>query len=79
MRIEGGERLVHEQHLRLIGKHARNLDALFHAAGQLGGMFVILALQPDEIEVAMCTFETLLSWQPACMPNSTLPNAVSHG
>ena len=36
VRVERGERLVHQQHLRLVGEHARDLDALLHAAGQLG-------------------------------------------
>ena len=53
VRVECGERLVHQQHLRLVGEHARDLDALLHAAGQLGRMLVVLALQPDEIEIAV--------------------------
>ena len=30
--IERSERLIHEQHSRLIGQSARNRDALFHSA-----------------------------------------------
>ena len=32
VRVERGERLVHQQHLRLVGQHAGDLDALLHAA-----------------------------------------------
>ena len=80
MRVERGERLVHQQHLRLVGQHARDLDALLHAAGQLGGMLVLLALQADELEIALCALAPLRRGTPRMRrPNSTLPSAVSHG
>ena len=63
--VERGERFVHQQHLRLVGEHARDLDALLHAAGQLGRMLVILAPQPDEVEIAVRPLEPLGARQPA--------------
>src|SRR5258707_13015171 len=51
MGVECGERLVHQQYLRFVGEHARDLDALLHAAGQLGWMLVLLAGEPDQLEV----------------------------
>jgi hypothetical protein len=32
LRVEGGERFLHEQHLRTVGKCARKTDALFRSA-----------------------------------------------
>ena len=36
--VDGGERLVHQQHARLVGERAGDRDALLHAAGELPGM-----------------------------------------
>src|SRR5438067_3086337 len=40
LRIERAKRLVHEQHLRIEREHARERDALLHAAGELGRIVV---------------------------------------
>ena len=34
-RVERAERLVHQHHLRVVGQHAGDGDALLHAAGKL--------------------------------------------
>jgi hypothetical protein len=44
MRVECRKWFIHQQHVRLVGKNAGNLNALLHASGQLGGMLVILAM-----------------------------------
>ena len=51
LRVEGTERLVHEQHLGLVGQAARDRDALLHAAGQLVRVAVGELGQPDQLEV----------------------------
>ena len=47
-RIERAERLVHQQDAGIVGKHARNGDALLHAAGELVGIAAGGALKADE-------------------------------
>src|SRR5438309_1935055 len=37
LRVERAEGLVHQQHFGIEGEHARERDALLHAAGKLGG------------------------------------------
>ena len=78
MGVERGERLVHQQHLRLVGQHAGDLDALLHAAGELGRMLVLLAVEADQLEVAPRLQLALGAATPRMRrPNSTLPSAVS--
>src|SRR5680860_623382 len=36
--VQGGERLVHQQHVGIVGEGTRDRDALLHAAGQLVGI-----------------------------------------
>src|SRR5262249_41160584 len=52
LRVEGAERLVHEQHLGIDGKSAGNADALLHPAGELVGAAVERVGEPDELEIA---------------------------
>ncbi len=59
MRIERRERLVHQQHLRFVGEHARDLNALLHAAGQFRRMLVTLPLQADEFQIMLRTLQPL--------------------
>ncbi len=35
LRVDAGERLVHQQHVGIVGERADDADALLHAAGQL--------------------------------------------
>ena len=48
--VERGERLVHQQDLRLGGERARDRDALAHAAGQLGRIAALEAVEPDQLD-----------------------------
>ena len=50
LRVERGERLVHQQHVRLVGEAAGDRDALLHAAGQLVRVAVGEAGEADELE-----------------------------
>ena len=43
-RVERGERLVEEQHLRVAGQRSGQADALLHAAGELVGVGLLVAL-----------------------------------
>ena len=45
--VERGERLVHQQDFRLGGEGAGERDALAHAAGELAGIAVLEAVEPD--------------------------------
>ena len=49
-RIERAERLVHQDELGIVNERARDRGALLHAAGKLVGVFVLVALEPDERE-----------------------------
>jgi hypothetical protein len=43
--VERAERLVHQQDLRLGGERARDRDALAHAAGKLGRIALLEAVE----------------------------------
>ena len=47
LRVERGERLVHQQDFRVHHQRAGEIDALLHAAGELVGIVVLEALEPD--------------------------------
>ena len=40
LRVDAGERLVHQQHVGLVGQRPHHADPLLHAAGQLVGIAV---------------------------------------
>ena len=48
--VERTERLVHEQHRRIMHQGADNADPLLHAAGELGGIALLELAQSDEID-----------------------------
>ncbi len=48
LRIERGERLVHEQDLRVDRQRAGKIDALAHAAGKLAREIGLESAEPDE-------------------------------
>ena len=50
LRVERGERLVHQQDFRIDRERAREVDALAHAAGKLARIVVLEAFEPDELE-----------------------------
>ena len=49
-RVERRERLVEQQHLRVDGQRAGQADALLHAAGELVGVVVLVALEADQLD-----------------------------
>ena len=50
-RVDRAERLVHQQHVGLADQRARDADALLHAAGELIGIIVLVAVEPDQTDV----------------------------
>ncbi|GAB3843790.1 hypothetical protein GCM10027610_057110 [Dactylosporangium cerinum] len=53
-RVERGERLVEEEDLRIDGEGAGQADALLHAAGELVGVQLLAARQPDQVDHLLC-------------------------
>ena len=51
LRVERGERLVHQQDRRIHRERAHQADALLHAAGELIGIVLLEAGEPDELEI----------------------------
>ncbi len=50
LRVERGERLVHQQDLGLVRHEPRERDALPHAAGKLVRILALGARQADEVD-----------------------------
>src|SRR3954462_15855549 len=48
--IECAERLVHQQNLRMVSQRSSQRYALLHAAGQLLGIEILVALEPDHFD-----------------------------
>jgi hypothetical protein len=59
--IERRERLVHQQHRRILHQPARDRDALLHAAGELMRVARAEALQADEVEHVGCALAAFLA------------------
>ncbi len=51
LRVERGERLVHQQHRRVHRQRPHQADALLHAAGELIGIVLLEAGEPDQLEI----------------------------
>ena len=51
LRVERGERLVHQQDRRVDGERADEADALLHAAGELIGIVLLEAGEADQVEI----------------------------
>ena len=51
--VERAERLVHQQQIGVEGERPGDRGALLHAARQLPGIFLLEALQVDELERAL--------------------------
>ncbi|MET4278485.1 hypothetical protein ABIB68_006587 [Bradyrhizobium sp. F1.2.2] len=62
--VERGERLVHQQHLGIIGEASRDRDTLLHAAGELMRIAVGKAGQPDQVEEMPRDVAPLLGLEP---------------
>ena len=50
-RVERAERFVHQQDVGVVGEHARDGDALLHAAGKLARIARCGLLQADELQI----------------------------
>jgi hypothetical protein len=48
--VEGAERLVEEEHLRVHHERSGERAAHLHAAGELLGMLVLVAVEPDQLD-----------------------------
>ena len=70
--IERGERLVHQQHLGAQRQRARDLHALLHAAGQLPGIIVGVAVEPNETERVAHPLLDLAARQSAFQPEGDI-------
>jgi hypothetical protein len=84
LRIERRQRLVHQQHVGLVGDEARERRALAHAARELVRIFVFRPLSPTRSIVlrTRCARAAASRPRPAGpwrKPNSTLPHTVCHG
>ncbi len=51
LRVERGERLVHQHDVRIDRERAHQADALLHAAGELVGIVPLETVQADQIEI----------------------------
>ena len=64
-RIERAERLVHQQDAGVVGEHARDGDALLHAARELVRVAIGRALEPDQLHELVRDLVDLAARQPA--------------
>ena len=73
LRVDGGERLVHQHHFGRVGERARDGDALLHAARQLVRILVL-----DVVQVGDCQDSGAPSHSArrARMPRSLRPSAA---
>ena len=79
--VERAERLVHQQHRRLLREAARDLHALLHAAGKLRRIVIGVIAEPDFFqEFLQCAAPRCAAGTPAASSASeTLPAAVRQG
>ena len=64
-RVERAERLVHQERAGVVGEHARDRDALLHAAGELARIAVGETFETDQLEEFVGDVVDLASWQAA--------------
>ena len=50
LRVERGERLVHQQHFRVHDQRAREVHALLHAAGEFVRIVMLETREADEFD-----------------------------
>ena len=62
--IQRGERLIHEQYLRIDDQRAGEVHALLHASGELVGIVMLESRESDESDILLGFFSRLLSYQP---------------
>ncbi len=80
-RVERAERLVHEEHVGLLGERTGERDPLAHAAGQLVRQLVAEGCRGSRGRAARSALRVALrAWSLRILSgSSTLPRAVSHG
>src|SRR5579859_2169018 len=64
-RVERAEWLIHEEDVGVVGEHARDRDALLHAAGELARVAIGETFEPDELEVLAADGIDLMARQAA--------------
>ncbi len=58
-RVERGKGLVEQDHIRVVGQHSGDGDALAHAARERIGVLVLKALEADHLDKAACHLQAL--------------------
>ena len=74
--VERPKRFVHQDHLRIVGKHPRNCNPLLHPTRKLVRIGVGKSLQPNRSTVRFTSPAGL--WR-EIGPKAMLPRTVSHG
>lgn len=64
-RVEGGERLIHEQDIRLLRQRARQCDTLLHAARKLMRAPPFEAVEVNPVEQLVCNAAALRAPYPS--------------
>ena len=72
LQVERAERLVEQQHPRVVDDRARERDALLLAAGELRRLALLAAREVDELEHS----ERALRISPFAIPRRSRPNAT---
>lgn len=62
LRVERRERLVHQQHVRVVGQRAGDRDALAHPAGEFVGVPVLEAGEADEVQELSGPVRSFTAW-----------------
>ena len=60
LRVERGERLVHQQHVRIGGERPCQADTLLHAAGEFVRVVAFEAGEPDHVDQAAADLAALV-------------------
>ena len=77
--VERAERLVHQDDLGIVREHARDRDALLHAAGELMRIGIDESLQPHQFDEMIDGLLELRRGRPRKVgPKAILPRTVSH-
>ena len=81
LRVERGERLIHQQHLRLQRQRPRQSDALLHPAGKLVDERFLETAQSNQPQVlqSALSIRSARGTPAAANPNATLSCTLSQG
>ena len=77
--VERAERLVHQHDLGVVGEHARDRDALLHAAGELVRIGVGKTLQADQFDEVIRVSPISLGAAPRLRAEADIVATVSQG